>query len=239
MKTSNADLSSAAMRVMPGGVSSNTRLVSASRIIVRGNGPFVWDADGTRYVDFVLGRGPAFLGHSPPEIVAAANAAAADGTSLGATSAIEVRAAQKVLGVLGWAERVRFAVSGTEAVLLAIRLARAATRRPLVVQVRGAYHGWADGVLDRSFPAGMGGVPESASLDRVAVGWDDLAAINQVFAAQGDAIAAVLLDPPGPTCQARVTWAGIREECSKYGALLVFDEVLSASGSPLAERPRS
>ncbi|MCU1396625.1 MAG: hypothetical protein JWM34_5053 [Ilumatobacteraceae bacterium] len=220
----------------PGGVHSNARLVGAETVLVRGEGPWLWDVEGTRYVDYMLGRGPAYLGHSPAAVLAAVQAASANGMCLGSGTQLEIEATEAMLGVIPWADRVRFTSSGTEAVQQALRLARAATGRSSVVQFEGMYHGWVDGVsvavgssIDRPLPATKGQAPSSYS-DTLLLPWNDLGALEQLFAERGDAIAAVIMEPVnifGGVMPADGYLAAVRELTRRHGTVLIFDEVVT------------
>ena len=235
-----------ARRAMPGGVSSPVRAFAAvpgdPPFVARGEGPYVFDADGRRYVDLVSSWGPLVLGHAHPGVVEAVTRAAQDGLSYGATCAGEVELAEAVLARYrfdGRSEgRVRFVSSGTEAVMSAVRLARGATGRARIVKFEGCYHGHSDGLL---VDAGSGlatlgtpssaGVPaEIAQLTSV-LPLDDEDAVDRLFRERGDEIAAVLIEPlpanAGLLPQRREYLAHLREVTSEHGALLVFDEVIS------------
>lgn len=220
----------------PGGVHSNARLVGAETVFVRGEGAWLFDVDGARYADYMLGRGPAFLGHSPADVLTAVHEASSRGMTLGAATPLEIEAADMVLSVIPWAEQVRFTSSGTEAVQSALRLARAATGRSLVVQFEGQYHGWIDGVsvitgnsVDHPLPATRGQAPSSYR-DTLLLPWNDLDALATVFATHGTDIAAVIMEPVnifGGVMPAEGYLAGARELTDRYGAVLIFDEVVT------------
>ncbi len=220
----------------PGGVHSNARLVGAGTVFVRGEGPWLFDVEGVRYADYMLGRGPAFLGHSPAHVLAAVHDASSRGMTLGAATPLEVEAAELVLEVVPWADQVRFTSSGTEAVQSALRLARAATGRSLVVQFEGQYHGWVDGVsviagnsVEHPHPATKGQAPSSYR-DTLLLPWNDLGALEAVFAARGEEIAAVITEPVnifGGVMPADGYLAAMRSLTTRYGAVLIFDEVVT------------
>ena len=146
-----AGLVDRAERLFPGGVNSPVRAFRAvgrpPLVLERGMGPYVWDADGRRYVDYIGAWGPAILGHAHPAVVEAVTRAAANGFALGATHPLEVELGEAIQRAMPSLERLRFTSSGTEAVMSALRVARAATGRDLVVKFAGAYHGHADGLL--------------------------------------------------------------------------------------------
>lgn len=220
----------------PGGVHSNARLVGAETVFVRGEGPWLWDVEGQRYVDYMLGRGPAYFGHSPTAILDAVRAASANGMCLGHATPLEIEATEAMLSVIPWAERVRFTSSGTEAVQAALRLARAATGRNMVVQFEGQYHGWVDGVsvvpgatADQPAAATKGQAPSSYR-DTILLPWNDLALLEQVFALHPDTIAAVIMEPVnifGGAMPADGFLAGARRITEQHDAALIFDEVVT------------
>jgi glutamate-1-semialdehyde 2,1-aminomutase len=236
------ELYARARAVIPGGVNSPVRAFRAvggtPLFLDRGEGAEVVDADGRRYLDFVGSWGPLVLGHAHPEVVAAVVAAARRGMTFGAPCAAEVELAERVVAAYPGLEQVRFVSSGTEATMSAIRLARGATGRDLVVKFAGCYHGHADHLL---VAAGSGlvtfgqpssaGVPEAfATLTRV-LPLDDEAALRELFAREGDRVAAVIVEPipanNGLLVQRREFLLALRELTAKHGTLLIFDEVIS------------
>src|SRR4051794_4830862 len=150
----SAELFAAAQQVIPGGVNSPVRAFDAvggtPRFIERGSGPYLWDADGNRYVDYVLSWGPLILGHAHPAVVAAITRQAALGTSFGAPTRLETELAELIIAAMPAIELLRFVSSGTEATMSALRLARAATGRSKIVKFSGCYHGHADPLLVRA-----------------------------------------------------------------------------------------
>jgi glutamate-1-semialdehyde 2,1-aminomutase len=235
-------LFAASQRVIPGGVNSPVRAFrgvgGTPRFIARGEGAWMVDADGNRYVDLVLSWGPLILGHAHPEVVEAIVRAAEAGTTFGAPTELELRLAERVIAAFPSVEMVRFVSSGTEATMSAVRLARAATGRALLVKFDGCYHGHADHLLAA---AGSGvatlGLPDSPGVTAAAVGdtlvvpFNDLAAVETLFQARGEEIAAVLVEPvPGnmgvvPPVSGFLQ--GLRALTRRHGALLVFDEVMT------------
>src|SRR3954468_24204094 len=199
-------LFAAAQRVLPGGVNSPVRAFRGvggiPRFIVRGEGPALIDADGNRYLDLVLSWGPLILGHAHPEVLSAIIETARHGTTFGAPTELEVRLAERVVATFPGLEMVRFVSSGTEALMSAVRLARAATGRRLIVKFDGCYHGHSDALLAA---AGSGvatlGLPDSPGVtpatvaDTLVVAYNDLAAVETVFSVRGGEIAAVLVEP--------------------------------------------
>jgi glutamate-1-semialdehyde 2,1-aminomutase len=231
-----------AKKVTPGGVNSPVRAfgsVGGTPLVIRSAaGAFVTDSDGRDYLDFVGSWGPLILGHAHPKIIAAVEAACRRGTSYGAPCQPEIELAEEVVASYPAIDQVRFVSSGTEAVMSAVRLARGATGRDLVVKFSGCYHGHVDYLL---VAAGSGlatfgqpsshGVPrELAALTRV-LPLDDTAAAEQLFASEGERIAAVIIEPVpannGLLLQRPEFLEKLRALCTKHGALLIFDEVIT------------
>jgi len=227
--------------VSPGGVNSPVRAFRAvggtPRFIVRAEGPWVTDADGTRLLDFVGSWGPMLLGHAHPEVVAAVMAAVERGTSYGAPSIPEVELAEEIVARTP-VDQVRLVSSGTEATMSAVRLARGFTGRDLVVKFSGCYHGHVDalmaeagsGVVTLGIP-GTPGVPAHVTADTIVVPFNDRAAVAAAFAAYGDRIAALITEaapgnmgvvPPEPGFN-----AFLAETCRSHGALFISDEVMT------------
>jgi glutamate-1-semialdehyde 2,1-aminomutase len=206
--------------------------------IDRGTGARVVDADGNGYIDFVGSWGPLILGHAHPEVVAAVTAAAAKGMTFGAPCEGEVRLAERIVGMYPGLEQVRFVSSGTEAVMSAIRVARAFTGRDLIVKFAGCYHGHADHLL---VAAGSGlatlekpssaGVPAPFVASTRILPLDDERALRALFEREGAQIAALIIEPVpanhGLLLQRREFLALLRELTARHGALLIFDEVIS------------
>ena len=231
-----------AQRLMPGGVDSPVRAfrsVGASPLfIARASGSRLEDVDGNRFIDYVMSWGPLIHGHAPKGLVNAIARAARGGTSFGAPSPLEVALAERVCRLMPSIERVRFVNSGTEATMSALRVARAATGRDRLIKFQGCYHGHADAFLVQ---AGSGaltfGVPNSpgvtagASADTLVASYNDLASVHQVFAANRNQIAAVIVEPiagnMGVVPPADGFLRGLCEACTANGALLIFDEVIS------------
>ncbi|HEY5639305.1 MAG TPA: glutamate-1-semialdehyde 2,1-aminomutase [Dehalococcoidia bacterium] len=231
-----------ARQLMPGGVSSPVRAFQAvggdPLVIAYGRGPHVVDADGRRYIDYVGAYGPMILGHAPQRVAEVVAAAAQRGTAYGATSELEIELARLITEAIPSMELVRFVNSGTEATMSALRLARAATGRDAIVKFEGGYHGHADGLLVR---AGSGqatlslpdssGVPAAYAAETLLAPYNDIEAVKALFAAEGDRIAAVILEPiaanMGVVPPAPGFLEGLREVTSQHGALLIFDEVIT------------
>ena len=238
----SAELYERACRVIPGGVSSPVRAFRAvggtPLFIARAAGAHVFDADGRSYLDFVGSWGPLIAGHAHPTVVAAVTEALARGTTYGAPCAAEVELAERIVASYPAVEQVRFVSSGTEAVMSAIRVARAFTGRDLIVKFAGCYHGHADHLL---VAAGSGlatfgrpssaGVPEAFTSCTRVLPLDDEAAAAELFAREGARIAALIIEPlpanHGLLPQRREFLATLRRLTSEHGALLIFDEVIS------------
>ena len=231
-----------AVGVIPGGVSSPVRAFRAvggtPRFIARGAAQHVTDADGNTYLDFVNSWGALILGHAHPTVVAAITEAARNGTTFGAPCEGEVELAERIVASYSALEQVRFVSSGTEAVMSAIRLARAFTGRDLIVKFSGCYHGHADHLL---VAAGSGlatfgrpssaGVPEAFTACTRVLPLDDEAAVEALFAKEGSRIAAVIIEPVpanhGLLLQRKEFLETLRKVTSQHGTLLIFDEVIS------------
>jgi glutamate-1-semialdehyde 2,1-aminomutase len=238
--TRSAELYARALNVLPGGVNSPVRAMRAigrdPLFMVRGEGGEIVDADGNRFVDWVLSWGPLIHGHAHPEIVAAVVAAAEDGTSFGAPTLGEVELAEEVARRMPAVEMARMTSSGTEAAMSAIRLARAATGRERLLKFAGAYHGHSDGLLaeagsglaTQGIPASPG-VPVAATANTIIVPWNDFDAVRAAIAEHD--FAAIICEPV-PANMGLVPAADgfldlLREQATANGALLIFDEVIS------------
>lgn len=240
--TRSKELFEQAKALTPGGVHSPVRgfaSVGGEPFIVdHGIGAHLIDLDGNRYIDYVCSWGPLVLGHAHPAVVAAIQSQAERGTSYGACNELEVRLAQLVIDTVPSLEMLRFVSSGTEATMSAIRLARAHTGRDKIVKLVGCYHGHADyllveagsGVLTLGIP-GSAGVPENITRDTLSAQYNQIDTITELFKNASNEIAAVILEPVVGNCgflQPREGFLGeLRELCTKNGALLIFDEVMT------------
>jgi glutamate-1-semialdehyde 2,1-aminomutase len=242
MTSRNETLFARARRSIPGGVNSPVRAFRSVGgtpcFIERAEGARVWDADGRAYVDYVGSWGPAITGHAHPAIVAAVRAAAGNGLSFGAPTAAEVDMAELLCALLPSVEMVRLVSSGTEATMSAIRLARGHTGRDAIIKFEGCYHGHADSLLVK---AGSGmltfgnpssaGVPADFARHTIVLQYNDLAQAEAAFKARSGEIAAVIVEPvAGNMNLVRPVpgfLEGLRRLCTQYGAVLIFDEVMT------------
>ncbi|MFO0919969.1 MAG: glutamate-1-semialdehyde 2,1-aminomutase [Planctomycetaceae bacterium] len=231
-----------ARRVIPGGVNSPARAFGAVGgtpvFMQRGDGPYLYDVDGNRYIDYVGSWGPHILGHRHPAVMAAIQEALTRGTSFGAPTDLESELAEMVIAAKPSMELVRFVNSGTEATMSAIRVARGFTGRETIVKFAGCYHGHVDSLLVK---AGSGaltlghpsspGVPEGCTKDTLVLEYNDPQQLAEVFTKQGDQIAAVILEPVvgnmGLVVPTREFLATLRRECDRCGTVLIFDEVMT------------
>lgn len=238
----NEDLFTRAARSIPGGVNSPVRAFRSvggtPRFIARAQGPYIWDAEGTRYIDYVGSWGPAILGHAHPEVIRAVQEAAVNGLSFGAPTEAEVEIAEALIARLPSLQQVRLVSSGTEATMSAIRLARGATGRNKIVKFEGCYHGHADSLLVK---AGSGlltfgnptsaGVPAEFVAHTLVLDYNDQAAVEAAFAQHGQDIACVIVEPVAGNMNLVRPAAGflqaLRDQCTQHGALLIFDEVMT------------
>ena len=237
-----------ARRAIPGGVNSPVRAFGAVGgtpvFIARGQGPYVYDLEGRRYIDLVQSWGAVILGHAHPAVTEAVRRAAADGTSFGMPTTAEVELAETIAGAIPSVEMVRLVNSGTEAVMSAVRLARAVTGRPYVVKFEGCYHGHSDGMLVRagsgaavygapqgtSSPASPGVSPGAAG-ETLLARYNHLSDVEALFDRWGDRIAAVVVEPVaanmGVVLPEPGFLEGLRELTRRHGSLLIFDEVIT------------
>jgi glutamate-1-semialdehyde 2,1-aminomutase len=241
MTSKNDTLFARAQTTTPGGVNSPVRAFRSvggtPRFITRADGPFFWDADDKRYIDYIGSWGPAIVGHSHPDVIRAVQEAAARGLSFGAPTEGEIVMAEEICRILPSVEQVRLVSSGTEAAMSALRLARGATGRDKIIKFEGCYHGHADSLLVK---AGSGlltfgnptsaGVPEDFAKHTLVLDYNDAQQLEEVFGRMGDQIACVIVEPvAGNMNLVRATEAFLqtmRRLCSQHGAVLIFDEVM-------------
>ena len=231
-----------ATSLLPGGVDSPVRAfrsVGGQPIFIqRGAGPYLYDLDGNRYVDYVLSWGPLVLGHAHPEVVHALKQAVEAGTSYGAPSPLEIELAEEIQSLMPGLEMLRFVNSGTEATMSALRLARAYTGRDKIIKFEGCYHGHADlllvqagsGVATLGLPDSPG-VPAATVQDTLVARYNDLDSVGALFEQYPNRIAALIVEPVagnmGVVPPEPGFLDGLRALCSQYGALLIFDEVMT------------
>ena len=238
----NTQLFERACEFIPGGVNSPVRAFGSVGgtpcFIERAQGPYIWDADGRQYTDYVGSWGPAILGHADPDVVKAVQDAAVHGLSFGAPTEGEVTLAETITRLLPSIEQVRLVSSGTEATMSAIRLARGFTDRKTIIKFEGCYHGHADSLLVK---AGSGlltfgnptsaGVPAEFVAHTLVLEYNNLQAVREAFEQKGQDIACIIVEPfagnmnlvrPAPGFL-----EGLRELCTEYGAVLIFDEVMT------------
>lgn len=243
MKTTlSKKLFETAQRLIPGGVNSPVRAFKAvggqPHFIARGKGARLYDADGNVFVDYVLSWGPLILGHAPASVVKAVARAATRGTSYGAPTALEVTLAQMIVEAIPSMERVRLVSSGTEAVMSAIRLARAYTGRDAILKFEGCYHGHVDSLLVKagSGAATLGipdspGVPADLARHTLTVPYNDIGAVERLLEAHRGNLACVIVEPVagnmGVVPPRQDFLSRLRELTNHYGIVLIFDEVIT------------
>ena len=238
----NQELFAAACRHIPGGVNSPVRAfkgVGGTPIFFKkGQGAYLWDADDKPYIDYVGSWGPMILGHAHPDIVKAVQEAAVDGLSFGAPTEAEINMADRVCELMPSMDMVRMVSSGTEATMSAIRLARGYTKRDKLLKFEGCYHGHADsllvkagsGLLTLGVPTSLG-VPADLAQHTLTLPYNNIDALQQLFAQLGHEIACVIVEPVAGNMNcvppSREFLQTMRELCTQYGAVLIFDEVMT------------
>ena len=238
----NEELFARAQRVIPAGVNSPVRAFRSvggtPRFFTRGEGPYLWDADGRRYIDYVGSWGPAILGHAHPAVVEAVRSAALRGLSFGAPTEAEIELAELLVRRLPSLELVRLVSSGTEATMSALRLARGHTGRSKIVKFEGCYHGHGDSLLVKAGSGALtfgqpssAGVPPAIANETIVLPYNDVAAVEQAFEADRDAIAGIIVEPVAGNMNLVLPkpgfLEGLRRLCTRYGAVLIFDEVMT------------
>ena len=238
----SSELFQQAQQCIPGGVNSPVRAFKAvggtPLFIERAEGAYLFDADGRRYVDYVLSWGPMIAGHANPKVIEAVQARLHDGLSFGAPTALEIDLAQKLCDIVPGMDLVRMVSSGTEATMSAIRLARGYTGRDKIVKFEGCYHGHSDSLLVK---AGSGaltlgvpsspGVPAALADHTLTLTYNDIDQVRETFAKLGEQIAGVIVEPVAGNMNCVPPLPGfletLREQCDKFGAVLIIDEVMT------------
>ena len=238
----NEELFARAQRVIPAGVNSPVRAFRSvggtPRFFTRGEGPYLCDADGRRYIDYVGSWGPAILGHAHPTVVEAVRSAALQGLSFGAPTEAEIELAELLIRRLPSLELVRLVSSGTEATMSALRLARGHTGRSKIVKFEGCYHGHGDSLLVKAGSGALtfgqpssAGVPPAIANETIVLQYNDLAEVERAFEADRDAIAGVIVEPVAGNMNLVLPkpgfLEGLRKLCTRHGAVLIFDEVMT------------
>jgi glutamate-1-semialdehyde 2,1-aminomutase len=242
MHRRSIELFQQAQQYIPGGVNSPVRAFRAVGgtpiFIERAAGPYLFDVDGYRYIDYVLSWGPMIAGHSHPAIIDAVRERIVDGLSFGAPTAIEIELARRICNIMPNMDLVRMVSSGTEATMSAIRLARGYTGRDKIVKFEGCYHGHSDSLLVK---AGSGaltfgvpsspGVPAALADHTITLSYNDSEGVKEAFAKIGEQVACIIVEPVAGNMNCIPPLPGfletLREQCTKYGALLILDEVMT------------
>ncbi|HXM04326.1 MAG TPA: glutamate-1-semialdehyde 2,1-aminomutase [Chthoniobacterales bacterium] len=238
----SSSLFSEARRYIPGGVNSPVRAFrnvgGEPFFVAKAKGAHLWDVDGSEYIDFVGTWGPAILGHAPEIVVEAVQKAAANGLSFGIPNPLEVEMAKLICSWVPSVQKVRVVNSGTEATMSCVRLARGYTRRDLIVKFEGCYHGHVDSLLVKAGSGALthgspdsAGVPADLAALTITLPFNDSEKLTAVFEAQGDKIAAVIVEPVPANAGLYLPLSGfleqLRQLCSSHGSLLIFDEVMT------------
>ena len=242
MTSRNESLFERARIRIPAGVNSPVRAFRAvggtPPFFERASGPHLWDADGKRYIDYVGSWGPMVLGHTHPQVVEAVQAAASRALSFGAPTEAEIELAEAICRLVPSVEMVRLVSSGTEATMSAIRLARGHTGRNLIVKFEGCYHGHADSLLVKAGSGALtfgnpssAGVPAETAAHTLVLSFNDLDQIRKTFESKGGEIACVIVEPVAGNMNLVLPASGfletLREQCTRHGAVLIFDEVMT------------
>src|SRR5512134_3580566 len=242
MTSRNDSLFERARRHIPAGVNSPVRAFRAvggtPLFFERAAGPHLWDADGKRYIDYVGSWGPMVVGHTHPQVVEAVQAAASRALSFGAPTESEIELAEAICRLVPSVEMVRLVSSGTEATMTAIRLARGHTGRSLIVKFEGCYHGHADSLLVKAGSGALtfghpssAGVPAETAAHTVVLDYNDARQVAALFGARGAEIACVIVEPVAGNMNLVLPAPGfletLREQCTRHGAVLIFDEVMT------------
>ncbi|CAK0772280.1 glutamate-1-semialdehyde 2,1-aminomutase [Gammaproteobacteria bacterium] len=240
--TKSKTLYAQALKYIPGGVNSPVRAfrgVGGDPIFFqRGVGPFLYDEDGNRYIDYVASWGPLIAGHAHPAVIRAVQETAKQGLGFGAPTALEVAMAERLCALIPSLERVRMVNSGTEATMSAIRLARGCTVRDKIVKFEGCYHGHSDSLLIKAGSGALtlgvpssAGIPPSLAEHTWTLRYNDLDQVRDVFAHYGDQIACIIVEPVAGNMNCVPPkpgfLEGLREVCSQSGSILIFDEVMT------------
>ena len=240
--TRNEALFARAQRTIPAGVNSPVRAFRSvggtPRFFTRGEGPYLWDADGKRYIDYVGSWGPAILGHAHPDTVRAVQETARHGLSFGAPTELEIEMAEELCRLVPSIEMVRLVSSGTEATMTALRLARGYTGRSKIVKFEGCYHGHGDSLLVKAGSGALtfgqpssAGVPASIAGETLVLTYNDLDDVARAFDEHRYSIAGVIVEPVAGNMNLIAPKAGflsgLRELCDRHGAVLIFDEVMT------------
>ena len=242
MTSLNESLFERARRRIPAGVNSPVRAFGAvggtPPFFERASGAYLWDADGKRYLDYVGSWGPMVLGHTHPAVVEAVQAAASRALSFGAPTEAEIELAEAICRLVPSVEMLRLVSSGTEATMTAIRLARGHTGRSLIVKFEGCYHGHADSLLVKAGSGALtfgnpssAGVPPETAAHTLVLSFNDLKQVEETFKSKGGEIAAVIVEPVAGNMNLVLPAPGfleaLREQCTRHGAVLIFDEVMT------------
>ncbi len=241
-KQNSANLFAASQKIIPGGVNSPVRAfrgVGGTPVFVqRAQGPYLWDVEGRRYIDYVGSWGPMILGHAHPQILTAVREQMENGLGFGAPTEIELEMAEMVVSLMPNLEMVRMTCSGTEAVMTAIRLARGYTRRDRIIKFEGNYHGHSDSLLVKAGSGALtlgqpssAGIPAELSRETLVLPYNSPGAVEEIMSQMGFDVAAIIVEPIAGNMGCVPPEPGfletLRDVCDRYGSLLVFDEVMT------------